>query len=311
MGTQAVATETVSGQQMDFLTPYLRYVARIRRDPGGIAMDAQYDGGPVFRHTAYQAGDILGSPPLDNWGAGVVRVGMYSVDVSGISGAWIRGFRIVRGLQSFEVAAQGFYDAVAAATAEFVHLVELEFSTGTVRLTTGAQDVDWAGETWQAVGGALDIGGVEETGDGKGQGVDVRLSGVDQSILAVLLSAQYRGRPVHIYRAHWSSVSGQLIGDPILLHRGLQLAPYTVEEQQDRDGGTVTISTRLSGPLALSRLRGVMTSLVGHQHFYPGDTFFRHSASLANEKVYWGTAVPATHTGGLDGVRAPPAMGSF
>lgn len=57
----------------------------------------------------------------------------------------------------------GNQTAIASESAEFVHLLELEFSSGTVRLTTGAQDLLWNSVTWEAVGGLLEMGGADPT----------------------------------------------------------------------------------------------------------------------------------------------------
>lgn len=188
--------------------------------------------------------------------------------------------------------------AVIAERAEFCHLLELQFSSGTVRLSTGSQDLSWDSQTWQAVGGLLEFGGVEETGDVRGQGVDVRLSGVDQTVLSTLLTNQFRGRPIKIWRAYLNTTTGEVLGTPLLLFQGLQLSPYTVEEQRGREGGSVKISTRVVGLLGINRVRGIQANLVGHQHYFNGDTFFRHTSSLANVKVYWGTNVATVGGGG-------------
>lgn len=217
--------------------------------------------------------------------------------------------RFLPGTQSLAVMRLDYFTAIESPTSEMVHLLEFDFSSGIVRLNTGAQDVSWNGQTWEAVGGLLEMGGVEETNDARGQGVDVRLSGVEQSILAVLLNNNYRGRPVKIYRGHLNNVTGQFIGDPLLLFQGLQLNPYTVEEERDRGSGTVRISTRISGYFGVERVRGIQTNMMSHQHHFAGDTFFQHTTSLANTKIYWGTTSPSSVSrggrlsGGDDGDR--------
>ncbi len=184
----------------------------------------------------------------------------------------------------------GYADAIDLASSEFVHLLEFEFSGGSVYLSTGTSDLEWNSVTWAAIGGLLELGGVEETADAKGQGIDVRLSGVDQTVLAALLNNSYRGRDVRIYRAHLDRTTGEIIEDPYLLVQGLQLSPYTVDEETDRDGGTVRITTRISGYFGMERVRGIQTNAMSHQHHFAGDTFFQHTASLTNVKLRWGTA---------------------
>lgn len=195
------------------------------------------------------------------------------------------------------------YISVKNDSVEFVHLLEFQFDSGTVRLATGAQDLSWNTFQWEAIGGLLDLGGIEETTDTRAQGVDVKLSGVDQTILAILLGSKYRGRVVKIWRAHLDRTTGRVIGT-MMLFQGLQLSPYTVDEERDKGGGTVRISTRLSGYFGVERLRGIMSNLVSHQHYFNGDMFFANAASLANVKIYWGTPVPRTpgnNSGGGDG----------
>lgn len=88
------------------------------------------------------------------------------------------------------------------ARAEAIYLIELQFSGGTIRLNTGAQDVSWNGFTWTAVGGAIELDPLSETTDGLGQGLSVKLSGVDQSIIAAFLTNGHRGRVANIWLAH-------------------------------------------------------------------------------------------------------------
>lgn len=151
---------------------------------------------------------------------------------------------------------------------------------------------------WEAVGGLLELGGYEETTDARGQGIDLKLSGVDQSLMSVLFNSKYRGRPVKIYRAHLNSDTGQLVSDPLLLVRGLQLNPYQIEEERDRSGGTVRISTRIVGYLGVERIRGIQSNAISHAHHFTGETFFQHTSSLTNRKIFWGMANTSTSRGG-------------
>lgn len=169
-------------------------------------------------------------------------------------------------------------------------------------ITLPVEGAPFVKRTWEAIGGVLEFGGIEETGDVRGQGVDVRFSGVDQSILTLLLASKFRGRGVKIWRAHLDSSTGKIIPDPILLFQGLQLNPYQVTEERTRQGGAVRIATRLTGMLGLQQVRGIQANLPSHQHYFPGDVFFQHVASLVNTKIYWGTRVPQTpgRRGGSD-----------
>lgn len=195
----------------------------------------------------------------------------------------------------------GMLAAIGSERSEMVHLFEFHFAAGIVRISTSAQTLFWNAVEWEAVGGALIFGGVQEIADAGSQGVDISLSGVDQSILAILLESAYRGRPVKLYRAHFNQDTGAVIDAPLLLFQGLQLSPYTVTEQRSsRTGGTVTIKTRLIGYFGTPRVRGIVANLTSHQHYFAGDMFFQHTGILTNNKLYWGQTVPrvAHKTGG-------------
>ena len=90
---------------------------------------------------------------------------------------------------------------IIAARAEVIHLIELDFSGGTLYLSTAGFDVSWNSHTWEGIGGVLSWGPVSETADDKAQGIPLQLSGVDQTVISLLLSQKIRGRGCKVYRA--------------------------------------------------------------------------------------------------------------
>lgn len=101
-------------------------------------------------------------------------------------------------------------------SAEAVYLLELEFSGGTTYFTTASQDILWNGHTYQALGGNMQIEPVAETTDDRSQGVGIKASGVDQTLLALLLSNQTKGRYATVYLAHLHR-TGNMSDNPELL----------------------------------------------------------------------------------------------
>ncbi len=184
----------------------------------------------------------------------------------------------------------GVSTAIAAPHAEFVHFVELAFSGGTQRLSTGDTSMPWNGQTWTAIGGALAINTVTETADLAGEGLELTLSGVDQSILAVLLSQLYIGRAAKVWLVHLNPTAGTIIADPLEIFRGFMNGGWTVRENRDESGslGTVTVSGRCVSRLAaLNATRGMQSNLTSHQSLYGVDRFFEHVPSLATKRVVW------------------------
>jgi hypothetical protein len=191
----------------------------------------------------------------------------------------------------------------AAGGEERVFLLAIEFSGGWTYLSTGSRDLSWDSKTWQAVGGALAIGMVEESDDMKGAGVDLVLSGVDQSVSYDLLTQDYRGREAKLYQAILDPTNGTVV-DTILLFDGLQLDNYEIEEKVARDAPlSSTIRTHARHRLGVNEFGGIRANLHSHQQYYSGDTFFTHAPSLAGKKIYWGTSAPSFVGGGGGGGR--------
>jgi len=180
---------------------------------------------------------------------------------------------------------------VAAQTGTTAHFISLDFSGGTIYLVTLPHDVDWDGETWLGVGGLLGFEPIEEVPDLRATGVPVRLSGVDQTIIAILLSENYRGRSAEIYRAKFA-VDGTIVADPINIFTGRLNSGFEIRDVFDEKGaqtGTVEITVRLVSDLALlGYTRGIKTNLASHQAVEPDDTFFQHVNGIPQE-ILWGT----------------------
>lgn len=189
------------------------------------------------------------------------------------------------------VLTSGMQTQIAADNAEFVYLLEFEFSGTFVRLSTAPLDLPWNGVTWSGVGGFLTFTAVEETTDDKGQGTEIRLSGVNSSITAVLLAQAYIGRKVSLWKAYLSG--GAVVNDPISYGSYIMNSGFEITEDVDADPPTVTISSRVVSRLALfDQERGIRTNVQSHQRIYSGDTFFSQVAALPLTPIYWGMDYP-------------------
>lgn len=203
----------------------------------------------------------------------------------------------MRSLSSAAVAA-----LQSASEEERVFVLALEFSpSGFLRLSTGSRNIDWNGFTWTAVGGALVIGALEESGDLKGVGVDFTLSGVDQTVVSLLLQENWRGRTAQIWQLLLDPADGTVV-DSIELFDGIELDNYEIKEVNERGKPiTVTIRTRARHRLGINEFRGIRANVHSHQQHFAGDTFFQHIASLTGRKVYWGTFPVSVGGGGSGG----------
>lgn len=205
--------------------------------------------------------------------------------------------------------------AIAAATGEKVKLVQLSFASAVTRMTTAGQDIVWDSQTWEAVGGHLDAEGYREVANGEAPGCRVRLSGVDQSIITLILANNYRGRKATVWEARLDPATGTVIDDPLIVFDGYMNEGFSITETRDEHGGgTVEIETRLADKISdLQQRRGVRTNLHSHQREIPGaeaDTFFQHVAAIASRKIFWGTKTPGNSDFGDGKSSAPDPTGT-
>lgn len=207
----------------------------------------------------------------------------------------------------------GMQTSVAAESGrQVVRLLELVHSGGTVRWTTAAQDISWDGQTWTAIGGALSIGGTTEHGrDLRVEGIPAVLSGVDGSIISIVMSNHFRGREVTVWRAHLSD--GAIVADPLEEFRGFQNTTYRIEDAPSDIGGGpggVTVRTRWVSRLALlNRRNSVRTNVHSHRDMLRragltgtalDDSIMKHlpSSIEALRNLRWGSETPPRLSGG-------------
>lgn len=167
--------------------------------------------------------------------------------------------------------------ALQGQNAEFIHLLDLVFSSGSLRFTTGPTDIVWNANTYFASGSAMTFEGINESPDHSAQRLKLTLDGVSIGAIASLLALNYIGRLSTLRRAYFNA-GGQIIADPMTLFVGYLNAPWEVSE--DWDGRWAKVQTELVSPLAVfDQVRGFTCDPGSHQLVYAGDTFFTHMAS--------------------------------
>lgn len=104
--------------------------------------------------------------------------------------------------------------------AELALLLEAEVASSTVRIWTGLGDMAWDGRTFTGLGGLINVGAVEESGDDlKATGVSVSLRGVKAADVSLALNELRLNKPGRIWLAafepgHLLGENGDLLGEP-------------------------------------------------------------------------------------------------
>lgn len=185
-------------------------------------------------------------------------------------------------------------------------LVEIEFTSGFVRVWTGIGDLTWDSKTWTGVGDLGRISAVQESGDLSAAGMTVTLSGIPQAMVDRVLSETRQGKPFNVWLGMLDS-SDAVIADPYLIFGGLTDISFI-----DEGAKTATVGVTGENKL-LDRLRIIVwfyTSESQTFHF-PGDKGFDFVPS-SQERLQWGIGsnIPGPPPGfipipGQEGTSAP------
>lgn len=175
--------------------------------------------------------------------------------------------------------------AVTAATAAQKYLlafVELDFVSGFVRVTNAGHSVDWDGHTWVGIGALGAITEARESLSVEAIGMTFALSGVDPSIMTIVLSEQYQGRSARLWLSFIDA--GVVVADPTIVFSG------RMDTMQIQDGPTATISVTAESRFASwSRPQTRRFSDSDQQQEFPGDLGLQYIAELASGKeIIWG-----------------------
>ena len=189
--------------------------------------------------------------------------------------------------------------AAIAETGEYCYLLSFGFPDATLYLTTASTDIDWSGNTYQAIGG-LTFEAVRETKEFTDQSLRVTLDGVDQTVITKVLQQNYIGQTATLHIAHFSN--GAIVSNPVQLWSGYMNDKWHIKESHGPGGGTSRITTSILSPFVIFRqTRGIRANVPSHSSVYSGDLFFRHLLSIQGRPIFWGQATPINGTGGTGG----------
>jgi hypothetical protein len=162
-------------------------------------------------------------------------------------------------------------------------LVEVALSDQMVRLTSLKRDVVWDGRTFLANGWLLPIQGIEQSTDVGNYGFDLALSGISGALISLILANQDRGERGSIWLAFFNA-SSVLIGDPILLYRGL-IDSCEIEDKLENPSASIKLENDLSRFDTSQNYRFADES---HKVYYPDDRGFEYVESLEDWSGFWG-----------------------
>lgn len=161
-------------------------------------------------------------------------------------------------------------------------------------ICTADVPVEALGKMWTGLGREnIVFDGIRETGDLRGQGVNIQLPATDlASVVAQLRQTHHRGGTVNVYAAHWDEASGKVIGEPKLVSSGFSQGGFEVKEVVPEDPeqpAYAVITARIASRVAeLDKRTGIVTNKTSHNVYYPSDDFFLGLEEWIGKEIPWG-----------------------
>lgn len=179
----------------------------------------------------------------------------------------------------------GVSTAIAQADIVAAHLVEMQFGSGTVRVTDLPYNITWGGNEFTGLGHMGQIESVRESAQAEATGLRFTLAGPIAAYLSLALNEELQGDPILLYVGFFGS-DHQLIADPVLEWSG-RADTMQVLDAGENSAISVTAESRYAD---FRRPRERRFSDADQQVFYPGDKFFEFLPQMTEKTIIWPAA---------------------
>ena len=165
------------------------------------------------------------------------------------------------------------------------YAVEIEFSTGTLRVASTYADIVINGATFLGGGLVMKLSPVTETSDTRAQGMEIIFSGLDSTILSAGLNDDSNGTRCNVFFGllETSSNADSIIDTPYKIFEGF------VDGMVLNEGETselhITVENKL---IMLERPTDRRYTHEDQQNLFPGDKSLEFVTSLQDKTIAWG-----------------------
>ncbi len=191
------------------------------------------------------------------------------------------------------IATDAGFDALAAGAAYVpVLLVEMQFGSGTLRLTPYPLTLTAMGQTWTGLGTIGQVGELRESEDGAAEKLTLTLSPVDLSTLALAMGnpTNYQDRPVRIWMALLDPQTYAMPGAPVLRFAGVMdviKLPRNASGDGEQQTGRIEVECVTAAYDVRSNPSSLRLSNAQHQARYPGERGLEYVGSLIAQPTVW------------------------
>lgn len=187
------------------------------------------------------------------------------------------------------VSTDATWNATAAAPALCVmYLIELAFTTVTLRVTNWPTDMAALGFTWKGLGVVSEVGQLKESEDGQYQKLTIGLTQVQSSNLALALGSAetYQDRSAKIWVAIADANTMQIAGAPVLRFAGVMDMVH-IERDGESNTGKILLDLQAGAYNVRSNPAALRMNQAQHSTRKPGETGFRYIPDLISKPQQW------------------------
>jgi hypothetical protein len=171
--------------------------------------------------------------------------------------------------------------------------VKAEFDTDDILVWSGSDDIVINSETYTGAGQLLSIGSVEEGLELKSNGLNISLSGMDETILNYALTENYQNRPITLYLGYVMGGTNEVAGT-LTLFKG-RMTSLTIDDTPQGSRVSIDAENRL---VDLDRPSNFRYTKESQNFLHDGDTGFNRVASLQDKQINWGKTSSTAGGGG-------------
>lgn len=177
-----------------------------------------------------------------------------------------------------------FTNSLSADELQPFFAVEMDFTSGFIRLWGGYGDLTINSNTYTGSADFLQISTIDETSEIRATGVSVGLSGLPASLIATALTEDYQGREITVYFGTLDS-TGAINDTPYVIFKG-RMDLMNIQENGDYCNITITGESRL---IDLEIAREYRYTSEDQKIDYPADKGLEFIADLQNKEINWGS----------------------
>lgn len=174
----------------------------------------------------------------------------------------------------------------AVASAEVVrpvYLIDMDFDSGEVNLWSGLGSLIYNGKTYVGAGDLLSLSSVSENSELTASGMNIVLSGINQSLINIARDEGYQGRPVVVSLGAFDD-TGDIIASPVIVFQGF-MDVMSISDS----GETSTISITIENKLISFERASVRRYTAEDQKIdHPNDKGFEYVAKIQQKEIIWG-----------------------